>query len=358
MLSTRALPVLFVIGALGGVLPAAAADDPVAGHRLVRLHADLPDTLDGTRVWELGLFDDVPAIDHVWFEAEPWGGVRAVIALERRAHGARLQRSLSPERWDQLRQQVAAGLAMGSAAETPTADALTDTMPDPLSSAPSTLWPDYRTWPEVPVPPTVKIDQPQPEAAPERYPPLGDKWLLQVGLGYQRNISSYRTFFSDQGQLNLAFARPLSQHLLFYLGVDVGFGDLQNDFEQIAGDGRGNNFGLGVGLMLRATVGRRTGFYIGGAGGYYVRSMTWGSPIYGDWDVNSYARNLEDPGFVLRAGLLLQQAHSERARFIDIGVSLQTTGAEGLHYWQDDRHFIGRDRDLWIALAVRFWDTI
>ena len=86
--------------------------------------------------------------------------------------------------------------------------------------------------------------------------------------------------------------------------------------------------------------------------------MSWGSDFSGGVEYDSYSRNLQDFGGRLRLGFLLQHANPHKARFLDLGLDLQLTPAEGLHYWRDDLHFRGGDHDLWLAVAVRFWDTI
>lgn len=324
----------------------AGAVETAAGDPLIRLHTDLPDTLSAAQAAHYNLFDDVQHLQRVWFTRALWGGVVAHLELTPEAGPRLLQRSLAAETWIRLQTQI---LAV-EAAEDSTA---WSGKSDPDEPTP------WLAWPEVPVPQTQRRQtQPDTNLAPD-YPLLAGRWLIQLGVGYQHNISRYRTFFTDQGMFNVSFAKPLSEHVLPYFSLDMGFGDLQDDFEDMVGSGRGNTFGLSLGILGRANLGRRTSVYAGGSFGYFIRGMSWGEAVDDQGaQTSAYARDLRDPGFLLRAGLLIQRGHDRKARFMDVGLGLLTCPADDLHYYSGDQHFSASGRDMWLMLTIRFWDTI
>jgi hypothetical protein len=66
----------------------------------------------------------------------------------------------------------------------------------------------------------------------------------------------------------------------------------------------------------------------------------------------------QDFGLLLRAGWLWHRDHPSKPRFLDVGLSLQTTPADRWAFWTEDVSFAASGRDLWLVLSVRFWDGL
>jgi len=333
---------------------AQAVASPRSDETLVTLHPALPDTLTAAEVHRLGLFTDVADLDRVWFTAPIDGGVRAHLDLLPGTEPRRRERRLTRDHWREMQVRTAQVLAgedpVPVRADTMGATAAGDT----LAAG--------QAWPEVPwTNPAPESVLPAEEVAEAQYPTLGDRWLLQVGLGYQRNLTSYREFFTDQGILSLVFARPLSDHFIPYASFELGFGDLQRDFEAITGDGRANTYSITAGALGNTGLGRSTRLYGGAAGGYFIRSMQW-SGFYRDPETgeesDGHVQEMGDWGLSLRAGVLLQRSHPRKARFLDFGLGVTLCPADSWEYRTDEQQFIGGDRDMWLILAIRYWDTL
>lgn len=352
--AATALSALSILTFLAMVLLAPLAAAEPSSATLVRLHPDLPDTLAGAEITRLGLVSADQQAGRLWFNAALWGGFVANLELVTETGSWwRLERSLSRPQWFHLQERTAdimAGRPPGSLAfrlDIPPA-----VQPDTLAGPP--------LWPEVPVPP----EQFQVSAKRRRvpgYPQLAGEWLILAGLGYQRNVSSYREFFTGMGMISIGFAHPVNEWLAPLLTVEVGFGDLPRDFEEVAGDGRAQTFSFGLGLLGNAQLGRTTRWYAGCSGGYFLRSLQWGGyfqdPQGGTVPV-TYIEEMGDWGFTLRTGLMFQKAHVSQPRFLDIGVSLAVCPAPGWRFSNDEVEFVGGDQDLWFAVTVKLWDGL
>ncbi len=184
---------------------------------------------------------------------------------------------------------------------------------------------DPRTWPEIPVPP-------QPAEGTQltrekHYPPLNQRWLMQVGAGWQHNISPQKVFFTDMVQLNLTVGKPVSENILPFLSCDLGFGGLDESFENMTGEGHATAFGFALGMLGSMNFSNKNRGYASVAGGYFTRSMLWGEtyrdPETGE-TIGGETITMGDWGLVLRTGLLFQLSHGTKSRFVDLGVGLQS----------------------------------
>jgi hypothetical protein len=216
-----------------------------------------------------------------------------------------------------------------------------------------------RVWPEVPVPPGIPA--PPVEKREPRYPSVGGRWVTLLEAGYQRNFSSFRDFFTDMLTFGVYFGKTLSDHIMPYFAFDVGFGDITDDMEKIAGDGRANTYNFSLGVLVRAEAGRRSALYLSGAGGYFVRSLQWGGayedPLTGRVS-EGFVLEQQNFGVAVRAGIQFQTDHPRRLRAWDLGITLRMTPAERWAFAYEDTQVFGDLRDTWVALTIRFWDTI
>jgi hypothetical protein len=196
------------------------------------------------------------------------------------------------------------------------------------------------------------------------YPSLSGRWFVLLEAGYRHNISDFQEYFTDMGLLAVSWGRMYGQ-LMPFLAMEVGFGDITDDFEAIAGDGRSNVYNFALGLMARQPLSGRTQFYVSGAYGYFIRSLQWGgaffNPTLGTIS-NGFVLEQQDWGAAFRVGLFLQRQTARKPRFIDIGVGLQTTRADEWAYVDDLEsptiRLRAADRDTWITLSIRFGDSL
>jgi hypothetical protein len=117
-----------------------------------------------------------------------------------------------------------------------------------------------------------------------------------------------------------------------------------------------------VGLLARQPLGRRTQFYASGAYGYFIRSMQWGGlfydPYYGSYS-NGYVLEQQDWGLGVRAGVQVLKRDTRKARFLDIGLSVQTSPAQTWRYYEDlSRPFEAGGHDTWVTLSFRFGEGL
>ncbi len=218
-----------------------------------------------------------------------------------------------------------------------------------------------RVWPEVPLPPVQPRRRAPVDTARARYQELGGRWYLILEAGYKHDVTDFREFFTDQGMFGVSWGRMFGRLMPFF-GMEIGFGDLQDDFEKLAGNGRGNTYNFELGLLIRQPLGRRTQFYVSGAYGYFIRSMQWGGlfydPYYGSYS-NGYVLEQQDWGVGLRAGIQLQRRDRRKARFWDLGLSVHTSPAQTWHYFEDAAHpFEAGGHDTWVTLSLRFGEGL
>jgi len=363
LLAVAGLWTALVVSVAMTAAPAHARSEPA----VVALSPSLPDTLSAADAARFGLYGDIDGLRRLWFLVAPWGGylVRLEVAGP---DGAELrERNVPRARWRAYRQQVEAVLA-GQALPAGVAvgvgePASGDSSPVvAVAAVGDTIWFDeerIRVWPEVPVPPTVP--GPPIQRGDPKYPAVGGRWVTMLEAGYQHNISTFSDFFTDMLTFGVHFGYTVSDHVMPYFSFDVGFGDITKDMEHIAGEGRSNTYNFALGLLTRAEIGRRTALYLSGAGGYFVRTLQWGgvyeNPITGRVE-DGYVLEQQDVGVALRAGIQFQTAHSSRLRGWDVGVTVRYTPAERWAYARDGVQVFGDRSDTWVALTVRFWETL
>ena len=374
-LAVASLPMALAVSIVMTATPAHARSEPA----VVALSPSLPDTLSAADAARFGLYGDIDGLRRLWFLAAPWGGY--LVRLEVVGPDGELlrERNVPRARWRAYRQQVEAVLAgralpaeTVSGARDPAAGDSSPSVPATVASdrlppvqtaaAGDTIWFDedrIRVWPEVPVPPAVP-GPPIQEQDP-KYPAAGGRWVTMLEAGYQHNASTFSDFFTDMLTFGVYFGYTVSDHVMPYFSFDVGFGDITKDMEHIAGEGRSNTYNFALGLLTRAEIGRRTALYLSGAGGYFVRTLQWGGvyedPITGRVE-DGYVLEQQDVGVALRAGIQFQTAHSSRLRAWDVGVTVRYTPAERWAYARDGVQVFGDRSDTWVALTVRFWDTL
>ncbi len=332
------------------LLPAVAC----GAQTVVPLHADMPDTLNAQQVSRLELFPDLTGVDSVWFEREAWGGIIAHIKLHWKYLEKNQERSVPSDRWLEMRQAAVAVLA----GEDPEPSRF---LQDEELYDEQNIPQPVQAWPEFPVRNRTLPEELRAENAGPHYPSMGGQWLVNGGVGYQHNISSYGEYFTDMAVFHLGFARALSNNIIPCGGFTVGLGDLTSEYENLVGDGRGSNYSAMVGVMLRAPTSRKTSVYAAGQGGYFRRSMQWGGlftdPETGD-RVDGYARESGGWGFSAQLGLLRQKSHASKARYFDFNIGLMWGEADP---WQDigpDAQFSASGNDTWLMFTFRFWDQI
>jgi hypothetical protein len=343
-------------------VPAARAQEPVDPAPAVRLHPALGDTLRPPELARLDLFQDVEGLRAVVFHPAPWGGYMARLVIGRGGALEVRERNVPSRQWQAWREQ--AEQILSDRTETPPAPASpappavapapaeTDTLPP---AAPTRL----RVWPEVPLPPQRPRVLPA-DSVILSLPSLDRHWYLLLEVGYRRNITDFREFFTDMGMLAMTTGYLYGPVMPFF-AMEFGFGDLQDDFEGLAGDGRANTYSFSFGLLGRAPLSDRTAFYLSGSYGYFIRSLQWGGVFYNP-RLNTYSNGVvleqQDWGLGLRAGVQIQRRTRGKARFYDIGVGLQTSVAQEWNFYDADRSFRADDRDTWLTLSIRFGESL
>lgn len=300
----------------------------------VPLRPGLPVELDAGWLQRLQIF---PQAETVRFERAPWGGMVAVI-------DDTTLRAFTDSEWAALQARADSALTGGTVVPWPG--------PPPVTGG-------LHAWPEIPLADTA-IAAPPPQA-PAGYPPLSGRWQALLEAGVRDNVTSFDQFFTPMGTVGVGFGYPFSNHAAALLNFAAGFGDMRGDFEESFGDGRANTFAFDLGLLLRQPFSPRASFYVEVDGGYYIRSLMWGGvfydPISGEY-ANGLVLEQQNWGGGLRAGVLLQRAHPNKPRFLDVGLGVQTTAADPWDFGTDTRRFTADGRDTWVSLTVRFWDAI
>jgi hypothetical protein len=406
------LAVLLSTGLLPGVASGRDLDKPV------RLNPALGDTVSAADLQRFGLYGDLEEARQAVFLLAPWGGYLVHLHVKTDKGMVWRERNIPAETWLAWQQRVADILAGKPWARTPAA-----TLPPPPGFAPGggTAAPEttavapgtgvppqgpprrseggppepsspregppaevggetipeaapadtgevrlepaqgrVRVWPEVPLPPKRARRRVPADTTRARYQELSGRWYLLLEAGYKRDVTDFREFFTDQGMFAVKWGRMFGRVMPFF-GMEIGFGDLQDDFEELAGNGRGNTYNFELGLLIRQPLGRRTQFYVSGAYGYFIRSMQWGGPFYGYYGTysNGYVLEQQDWGVGLRAGIQLQRRHRRKARFWDLGVSVQTSPAQTWRFPEDAAHpFEAGGHDTWVTLSLRFGEGL
>jgi hypothetical protein len=358
----------FCLVCLTLVPSAIRAKDDSSRPQPVQLNPELGETLSAAEAARFGLFTEVEGLQEVVFLEAPWGGFLARLTVETATGTVWRERNISTRTWREWQQHtsdILAGrvptrtLAPPAFSQDAAADAHAADGMAPSDSLSSHLQEPIRVWPEVPLPPTFERVVPV-DSVLHDYQSLGGRWLVLLEAGVRHNITDFRAFFTDMGMIGLSWGHMVGR-LMPYFSMEVGFGDLRDDFEELAGNGRSNTYGFSIGLMARQPTGSRVEIYGSGAFGYFIRSLQW-QGIFIDSYRNTVSDGLvleqQDWGWAFRAGFLIKKRHARKARFIDIGMGLQMTPAEEWHYFDETSNFHASDRDMWVTLSIRFGDSL
>jgi hypothetical protein len=345
----------------------------------LRVHPDLPETLDGAWLERLALFPEIEDLVRVRFERATWGATLVRLEIEDPERGLRVVlRNVTDTGWRQLQERAEAVVAGREVPREPISGlgevgALTvrppepPDVPDPAPDAPDDPdVPDFlddplaaiRAWPEAPPPPAALPRELLLETGPV---PVRGSWLAIIEVGGRLDVTSFNAFFSPMAQIGIAFGRGLTNRLIPLLGFHAGFGDMRGDFESAFGEGRTNAFGFTLSSLLRQPLGERQSLYVEGGGGYLIRSLYWGGvfvdPFTGQL-VRGRVIEQQDWGYTLRVGWMRSRDHANRPRLLDIGFGVMTSPAEQWVFRTEDQVFSAGGRDTWLVLTVRFWDGL
>lgn len=353
---------------------AALAADPAP----VALHPAIGDTLDAREAARYALFADEPGLRWAVVVPAPWGGYIVRLALATPSGEVLRERNLPTAQLRAWRARVddliagravaadgaavapdgaAAAIADSLAAPADSLAAAADTLRLPQPAPPSRRVP---VWPEVPLPPgrprPPGLDGPGPDGAS---PPAPARWLVATGLGYRHCGSDFGRFFTDMGLLELAVTHRLGRSFIPYAAFQYGFGDIQDDFEEVSENGRSAIYALELGLLARTPVARRAHAYAGLGGGYYMRSLRWGGePFIGTDGVyygGTLVRELQDWGVAVKLGVQLalpSAGKGKKERLLDIQFRIEDYARSSFEPFGADSEFRADGRDRWFALSA------
>ncbi len=331
---------------------------PARAAQPVRIHEAVGDTLDAAEAASFGLFADEPGLRDVVLLPAPWGGYLARLRLATAAGPVVRERNVTTASLREWRARIDA--VLGGAAAAPAGA-------DSLGAPPDSLRPPVaasdrvKVWPEAP-PPPARAPRPAARLDAERggggaRAAKASRWLLGAGLGYRHCLTDYRDFFTDQGLFEVVVSHRLTPSLAPWFAFQVGFGDIQDDFEELSEDGRSALYALELGLTARTRWGERSWLYAGAGGGYYMRSLRWGGELFisseGYLTSGTLAWELRNWGFSLRTGFqAVLGARGPRERAIDVQLRYDDYGSAELSPFGPDHELYAAGRDRWIALSV------
>ncbi len=318
------------------LLPAVAA---AAGTPVI-LHPVVGETVDRVEAERWGLFPDLPDLAEATFEALPAGGFLARLRLENGEAGHLRERFVPRAVWDRWRACLEAGEPVDVAGAPPPPG-------------------EHAVWPEAPLPAPAEAPPALP-AAPDTLVPLSDAdWVTLVDVGYKHSTTRFRDYFTDMLLFGVAVGRPLNDWLMPTIGFQTGLGDLQDDFEDVTGNGKSAHYAFELGLLVRAPLGERIDVHAGVAGGYYMRSLRWGGTLYyGYYDIyqtGSFVREQSDWGGAARLGLRWRLGGpGVRPRLLDLSLRYEQYHAEAsvLEDPSTGEMFMAEDRDAWVSLSL------
>jgi len=364
---------LFVICLLSSISPALAVQDSAPAP--VALHEAVGDTLNAGEARRFGLFQELPTLQYALFLPAPWGGYLAHLYLNTDAGPVRRERNVPVDTWQAWQAQVA-GIVDG---RIPRGTVWTDGLPPPPtepaprpvlpvitpgdSSATAPIEPPtrIRVWPEVPLPPfTPRSAFRDSVVAASQFRPLSGHWYLMLEAGYKQDVTDFSEFFPGLGLIGITWGFMVDRIMPFF-SMEIGFGDIKDDFEELSGDGRANTYSFSAGALLRQKLSRRTSFYVSGSYGYFIRSLQWGGffydPFYNTY-TEGYVLEQQDWGYGVRVGVQIIRATQKKPRFLDIGLGLHSSTAEEWHYYDETSNFLASDRDTWVTLSFRIGEGL
>lgn len=380
-----------VMTSWGEMVPSALAGKDQLPGEIVRLHPALDERLDASTAARYSLFMDVPGLQEVTFLKAPWGGYLVRLKIATDTGTVWRERNVETQTWRewQLRVvRVQAGrswqddadpaVSTGSvlAGDPSSGDPAVASAPagagtqaevssagrsfpgEDLSGATELSSERIRVWPEVPLPPITAREIES--RAISDYQNMNGRWFVLLEAGVRHNVTDFNHFFTDMGMIAMNWGVMLGR-LMPFMSMEVGFGDLRDDFEELAGDGRSNTYGFSLGMLARQPLSKRQQFYVSGAFGYFIRSLQWGGTFLNQNTgaiTDGLVLEQQNWGWSFRAGFMFNRKHTTKSRFWDIGVGLQTTPAEEWHYFDDASNFFATERDMWVTLSIRFGDSI
>lgn len=312
----------------------AVAGEPVA------LHETVGESVDREEARRWGLFPDLPGLRLAVFEASPSGGFLARLHVDGPEGPRLLERNVPRAVWESWRDCLDRGEPVDGEGAPPV----------PGAAA---------VWPEAPLPEAAPAPPPLPAAADTMYPLSSSDWVTLVDVGYKHSTTRFGDYFTDMLLLGLAVGYPLSDWFVPTLGFQAGIGDLQDDFEDITGNGKSAHYAFELGTLLRAPLTGNTRIYLGIAGGYYMRSLRWGGTFYYStynvYQSGSWVRELSDWGGSARCGVQLRLgSRGAKPRLLDLSVRYERYGAEASLLSNPDTGelFLAEDHDIWVGVSL------
>ncbi len=332
MLAAAGLPA----GATAARADGPAAPDSAATATITPVRLAPGDTIAGEQAHRWGLFTDVAGLRRLVFVPAPWGGYLARLEVDTPAGPELRLRNVPADTFARWRADLAAGRRV-----------VTAPLPPPPPGA---------VWPEVPLPP------PPPETTPPRRagppPTPRGRWLLVLEGGVQRSLTDFADYFSTQGLVTMGVGYGVSDKVVPLLQFLAGFGDLDGDFERLAGDGRSDMYAFEAGVRLLAPLGRRTAVRLDLCGGYYMRDMRWGGELFagpgGLYRGAELVREFDDWGGSAALGLQWRiRPDAPQPHYLTVAVRYAAFGADpavlmnretGDVLWADDH-------DAWLGVV-------
>ncbi len=318
-------------------LPATTARAVPAEHVLT-LHASVGEVVDAEEAARWGIFPELSDLSQVVFVRTAAGVLVARITLPGADGPILRERNVPAATWISWQASLASG------------ERVTTTLASP---------PPGLVWPET----ALRADQIEPRddlpVIPVSEATLEDTWVMLFDVGYKRSDTRFRDYFTDMMMVDLAVGYAMGERFTPFLGFQAGFGDLQDDFEDIAGDGKSAVYAFELGARATAPLSPRLDAVAAVAGGYYMRSLRWGGTVflgpYGYVQGGAAVREFSDWGGSVKLGFQYAlSAKDGRARYLDVGVRLERFGADRIVLTdpETDISLLADDHDIWAGVSV------
>ncbi len=340
MTRTTTIPRLLLLLLLlsAAAAPAVGAPAEAARPDLVPLHPAVGDTVDAREAARWGLFPDLPGLTGVVFTLGPRGGYLARLTVAGDPPGTTRERNVPRAQWEQWRRNLDAG------------ETVTGAVPEVNRES--------AVWPEVPLPDTAaRRPGPRPGLPPAGAGPPG-RWLLMTDLGWKHATTAFGDYFTDMLRVSVAVGLPLGENFLATAGLQLGLGDLQDDFEDLTNNGRSAHYGIELGGRALLPVGERTDAVLGVRGGYYLRSLRWGGTLFWGYGTvyqsGSLVREMSDWGGGLDVGLRRRLGEAGSRRWLTATLHAETYAADPvlLEDATNGNRLIADDHDDWIGVSI------
>jgi len=318
------------------LLPGAGRAEPE--ERVLVLHPAVGEVVDADEAARWGLFDDVPGLRQIVFVRTAAGVLTARITVAGDQGVVLRERNVPAKVWEAWRADLAAG------------DVVSASLPQP---------PEGLVWPET----ALRIDDVEPVdelpiiAVEDAV--LENTWVMLLDVGYKHSSTRFGDFFTDMMMMDMGVGYAVSERFTPFLAFQAGFGDLKDDFEDLAGDGKSAVYSFELGTRFTAPLSRRLDATASLAGGYYMRSLRWGGTVflgpYGYVQGGAAVREFADWGGSLRLGFQYALSVSDgRARYLDVGVRIERYGADEIVLSDPvtGAALLADDYDLWTGVTV------